>query len=109
MTDDPRAAAFEQALTDKVMREVYYALGRSDRAARAVIINALLKAAPPAEGPTCEWFSDLEDDSMLTTACGQEFYRLEDSAPTLAWMKFCCYCGKRVSLPTPPRDPAGKE
>jgi hypothetical protein len=60
MTDDPRAAAFEQALTDEVLHESRVACNRESpygasegwEAMRAVLVAALLKAAPDAEGPT---------------------------------------------------------
>ncbi len=108
MTDDPRAAAFEKLLTDEVLDEFDEAMrtiwssreganvGRDG--ARAVIVRALLKSAPPAEGPTWQQVEavlrDLEDRNGSWALTPSQV----DAALFLM--------GKR---PTPPRDPAGKE
>ncbi len=132
MTDDPRAAAFEQLLTDEVLHKMQIAYDSgftlawskdksqaySDvyklagfTAMRSVLVAALLKAAPPAEGPTCKWTEDGDEWESVAwdTDCGEKFMFL-DGGPFQNHIKFCCYCGAKVqSVPTPPRDPAGKE
>ncbi len=63
MTDDPRAAAFYEALDSDQAWRLAAEYGRG--AAMKVLLPAvlacherLLKAAPPAEGPTCAPMED---------------------------------------------------
>ncbi len=114
MTDDPRAAAFEQALkqleawqtaNDEAFEWCDYDMEIEASKRAFAIAAALLKAAPPAEGPTieqafkagyhCQWIRAghryIFDPAMKPGDPDGAFD---------AWL---------AALPTPPRDPAGKE
>ena len=44
----------------------------------------------------CVWHNDPETDNSWDTSCRQLF-ELYDGTPTENGMKFCCYCGGRIT------------
>jgi hypothetical protein len=144
---DPRAAAFEQAKEARdsalaqLLLELAFLVPRGTDFRKklgpqlkvyrdAVIALALLKAAPPAEGPTWQPIETAPKDRLILVVYRGQWVYIgqwkEDAAferceRRPGWEVFegedCWYsvsiepdeATHWMPLPTPPRDPAGKE
>ena len=50
-----------------------------------------------AELRECVWTEDANDDGVWYTKCGEAFVLTTSDKPTTHGMKFCCYCGKKLT------------
>lgn len=112
-------ARVRDAVTEAVLREVLNRLN-ADRIwpEREIVKSMLASLSAPEAAPNCEhcgqspctgdctcaWRPD-DTLGVWATTCGQQ-YAVESERPTLAGMRFCCYCGKRLLEAAPEAAPA---
>ena len=113
---DPRAAAMEklQLLADSDLTLPHCdkcdgdGYSHSPECIRVTAREVLALLALPVAETGCEWHED--EDGNWDTACGEMFTFIVDG-PKENWVKFCCYCGAKmtpVAYAAPPEPPEGE-
>ena len=89
---------FSQSFRDKDWRvEASVWAAAWKRATDLAAPQPQVSAAPAvAQEAVCNWTQEDIDGGYYDTGCGHAFSMLEGSDDPGAWMKFCCYCGRKA-------------